>query len=66
MSLTSYTDEKIKKLDWTDMSLVKASCFAFGIILARLIPWLMEINIWWIVAVWIILSVKPLFKFFAK
>ncbi len=66
MSLASYTDEKLKKLSWIDMGLTKMACFAFGIILARLIPGLLEISIWWIIAVWLILAIKPVLKFFSK
>jgi hypothetical protein len=66
MSLTSYIDEKLKKLDWIDMGLTKMACFAFGIILARLIPGLLEINILWIVIIWILLAIKPLYSFFSK
>jgi hypothetical protein len=66
MSLTSWADSKLKKLSWVDMAFTKVSCFAFGILLARLIPGLIEINILWIVAVWILLAIKPLYSFFKK
>lgn len=66
MSLASYTDEKLKKLSWIDMGLIKIACFAFGVLLVRFIPGLMKINIWWIVAVWILLAIKPLYSFFSK
>jgi hypothetical protein len=66
MSLASYTDKKLKKLDWMDISLIKMACFAFGVLLVRLIPGLMEVNIWLIIAVWLILAVKPIFQFFSK
>jgi len=64
MSFTSYTDEKIKKLDWIDMGLTKMACFAFGVILVKLIPALTGISVWYIIAVWIILAIRPLYKFF--
>lgn len=66
MSLISWANSKLNKLDSTDMALVKISCFTFGVILARLIPVLTEINIWWLLILWIILAIKPLFKFFSK
>jgi len=66
MSLISWMNEKIKKLDWIDMGLTKTSCFAFGIILARLIPCLLGINIWWIIAAWVILAARPMYRFFSK
>jgi hypothetical protein len=66
MSLISWANSKLNKLDSIDMAFVKISCFAFGIILARLIPVLTEINIWWFVILWIALAIKPLFKFFSR
>lgn len=39
---------------------------AFGIIIAILIPQLLEINIWWIVIAVVLLAIKPVFKIFKK
>ncbi len=66
MSFRTWTDSKIKKLGWADMALVKLSCIAIGVLLAALIPSLIEINIWWIVAVAILLAIKPAYKVFKK
>lgn len=66
MSITSWADSKLDKLNWVDMAFTKVSCFVFGILLARLIPGLLEINILWIVVAWILLAIKPLYSFFSK
>jgi uncharacterized membrane protein YdbT with pleckstrin-like domain len=66
MSFRTWADSKVKKLNWADVALVKLSCIAFGIMLAALIPSLIEINIWWIVAVVILLAIKPTYKAYRK
>ncbi|MFH1078154.1 MAG: hypothetical protein V1745_02645 [Patescibacteria group bacterium] len=64
MSLISWADGKMKKLDWMDMALTKVSCFAFGALIVALIPQILEINIWWIVATWLVFAARPLYRFF--
>lgn len=66
MSFGTWTDSKIKKLSWVDVALVKLSCVAFGVMLVALIPSLVEINVWWIIAVAILLAIKPAYKIFRK
>jgi len=66
MGFRTWTDSKIKKLSWVDVALVKLSCVAFGVMLVALIPSLVEINVWWIIAVAILLAIKPAYKIFRK
>lgn len=64
MNLTTWLNEKSRKLDWLDMALTKISCFAFGVLLAALIPELLGINVLWIVAIWILFAIRPIYRFF--
>ena len=57
-------NDKIKQLYWLDMALTKFGCFIFGVILVILFPKLIEINIIWLIAVGILLIVRPLYRFF--
>jgi hypothetical protein len=66
MSFKSFFDSKIKKMDWLDVGLIKWSCIAFGILLAIFIPQLTEINVWWIVAIIIILAIRPGYRVYIK
>ena len=66
MSFKSFLDAKIQKMDWLDVGLVKLSCIAFGILLAILIPGLVAINIWWFVAVVIILGIRPFYRVYLR
>ncbi len=59
-------DSKVKKMDWLDVGLIKWSCIGFGLLLAILVPQLTEINIWWIVAIVIILAIRPGYRVYIK
>jgi len=66
MSISSFLDSKIKKMDWLDIGLVKWSCIAFGVLLVILFPGLLEINAWLVVAVVIILAIRPFYRVYLK
>ena len=67
MSLSNFWKEKFwKRASFADYILVKLSCVAFGIMFAALIPSLIEINVWWIIAAVILLAIKPLYTVFKK
>jgi len=66
MGFNSFFDLKIKKMDWLEVGLVKFSCIAFGIFLAILIPGLITINIWWLVAAVIILGIRPFYRVYLR
>ncbi len=67
MSLSNFWKEKVwRKLSFMDYILLKLSCVAFGVLLVALIPALIEINVWWIVAVFVLLAIKPLYTVFRK
>ncbi len=66
MNIPSFLDSKIKKMDWLDISLVKWSCVAFGVLLVILFPDLLEINAWLVVAVVVILALRPFYRVYLK
>ncbi len=66
MNLKSFFEAKARKLDWIDIGLIKWSCIAFGIILAMLIPVLLEISIWWFVAISLLLAIRPFHRAYIK
>lgn len=66
MSISSFLNSKIKKMDWLDIGLVKWSCIAFGVLLVILFPSLLEINVWLVVAVVVILALRPFYRVYLK
>jgi hypothetical protein len=66
MSLKSFFDEKIKKMDWLDIGLIKWSCIFFGVVIAMLIPEITEINVWWFIVLFIVLAIRPFYRVYLK
>jgi len=66
MSFKSFLESKTDKLDYLDIGLIKWSCIAFGVLLAMLFPSLIEISIYWIVAIVLILGVRPMYRAYFK
>lgn len=66
MNFINWANSIVKKFTIIDVFLIELSSLAFGILLVALVPSLMEINIWWIVAVVILLAIKPLYTSLKK
>jgi hypothetical protein len=64
MNIFNAVNHGVQKMDWLDMAMVKIACFAFGILLAIFIPRLTEISVWWIIAVWLLAAIRPVYRFF--
>lgn len=57
-----FIKSKVKQLDWIDIGLIKWSCIAFGILIAMLFPEILNINIWLIVAIIVVLALRPTYR----
>ncbi len=54
-------DEKVKKLNTLDMSLVKLSAMVFGILFVKVFPEILSLDYWVLVLLILLLGAKPLF-----
>ena len=61
-----FIKSKVKQLDWIDIGLIKWSCIAFGILIAMLFPEILDINIWLIVAIIVVLTLRPTYRVYIK
>jgi hypothetical protein len=66
MGLISYFNKRLKKLSLFDVGLTKWAAVFFGLLLAKLIPQIMDINIWWFVVLCMLFSIKPFYVFYIK
>lgn len=62
MGFIHWANSIVKKFNIVDVFLIELSSLAFGVLLAVLIPSLLEINVWWIALAVIILAIKPTYK----
>ncbi len=51
MGLFKWANEKVKKLNFVDVKLVAFAGICIGLILAKLIPDVLNINIWWFIII---------------
>jgi hypothetical protein len=66
MKFINWANNKVKRLNYSDVALTKLTCLVLGILLVVLIPALAQINIWLLVIVAILLAIKPTYSVFKK
>ena len=59
-------DRRIKRFSIIDEKLAQLAAIFFALIIVKLIPQIMDINIWWFAALLIICAIKPLYVFYIK
>ena len=66
MSLFKWADKLVKKLNWIDVKLVAIVGVFVGILLTRWIPWLSEVNVWYLIVLGGLCLVKVYYVLFFK
>jgi hypothetical protein len=66
MGLLDYMNQRIKKFSIFDEKLAQAAAIFFALIIVKLYPQILNVNIWWFVVLLIICAVKPLYVFYIK
>ena len=66
MKLLDNMNQRIKKFDLIDEKLAQAAAIFFALIIVKLKPQILDVNIWWFVALLIICAIKPLYVFYIK
>lgn len=54
-------NKRAKKLDIWDIKLAGLAGVAIGLVIAKLFPSLMDLSVWWFVALYIIFIAKPFY-----
>ncbi len=62
----SFLNSSEKWFSLTDLKLLQASAMCFIFFIVKLIPGLMEINIWWFVGLFFITWIRPAYAFWFK
>ena len=66
MGLLEDMTRRVRRLDSFDVKLAQLSAAFFVLIIAKLIPDIMNISIWWFVVLLILCSAKPFYVFWFK
>ena len=66
MGFFTWGNEKVKKLNLLDIKLVGLSSVCIGLILAKLIPSVLKINIWWFFVIAVLCTARVYYMMFFK
>ena len=66
MALLEDFDRRVKKFDFLDVKLVQVVAMFLALIIAKLVPSIMNISIWWFVALLILFTARPFYVFWFK
>lgn len=66
MGLLEDMDQRVKRFSLIDVTLAQGAAMFFGLFIAKLIPQIMNINIWWFIALMVLSTAKPSCVFWFK
>lgn len=59
-------DKRVKKFGIIDVKLAQGSAMFVALIIAKLIPQIMDLSIWWFVFLLVICAIRPVYVFWLK
>ena len=59
-------NKRVKKLSLWDIKLTGLAGVAIGLVIAKLFPQLMDLSVWWFIALYLISIVKPFYVVWIK
>ncbi|MCK4421351.1 hypothetical protein KAW48_06085 [candidate division WOR-3 bacterium] len=59
-------NERVKRFNIIDIKLVQCTTIFAMLIIVKFIPKIMDINIWWFVALLVLCAIKPLYVMYIK
>lgn len=66
MSLGTWANSKIKKLNWVDIKLIKLSVGGFVLVVAKLWEPLLSLDWYWYALICVLAAIRPYYKIFSK
>jgi len=66
MTLSQDIDNRIRRWGIVDTKLVQAAAFFLALVLAKLLPDLLDVSIWWYVVLAVGCALKPTLDFFRR
>jgi hypothetical protein len=66
MSLLEYFDSRARRLGIVDTKLVQGAAIFFALVIVKLVPELLNLNVWWFVGLCVACAIKPVLVFFGR
>ena len=57
---------RVRRFDIIDVKLAQSVSFFLALVIAKLIPDIMDIKIWWFVVLFVLCAIKPVYVFWFK
>lgn len=59
-------NQRVKKFSVVDVKLAQGVAMFFALVIAKLIPQIMDLSIWWFVGLLVICAIKPFYVFWIE
>ena len=66
MTTLDNVNQRVSKLSIIDVKLAQWCAIFLTLIIVKIIPEIMSINIWWFIGLLILCAIKPMYSFFVK
>ncbi len=66
MKMIQYFNGRVKKLDIFDVKLIQGCAMLFAVIIVKLAPQIMTVDIWWFVGLCVLFAIRPGYAFWIK
>ena len=66
MSLWKYFDSRAKRLGIVDTKLVQGAAMFLALVIVKLVPEILSLNVWWFVGLSLACAIRPVFVFFGR
>ena len=66
MGLLEQMNQRVKKFGIIDVKLAQGAAMFVALIVAKLIPQIMDLSIWWFVLLLVICAIRPVYVFWLK
>lgn len=63
MGLLEDMNQRVKKLGIIDLKLAQGAAMFFALVIAKLIPDIMDLSVWWFAALLVVCAIKPFYVF---
>ena len=64
MGLLEELDRRVKKFSFIDVKLAQGAAMFGALVIAKIIPDIMDLSIWWFIVLLVICAIKPAGVFF--
>ena len=66
LKLIQYFNDRVKRLSIFDVKLVQLCAMLVAVIIVKLIPQILTVDMWWLVALLVICAIRPLYVFYSR